>query len=248
MFTYLYTNIILFSIESEGTTVYIGAMDRTFMVSFAPSLWFSKLLAYLSLERLKLVLDIYHALRQWLQRRGNEGMYEILVFETILELKDTEARISKHQQVKFLQENIIAFQDYVWGDGEVFEAYRCTPGIVVDRYQDGDRWNVLISLRETKNAGDITDFRIERTVRNGFTQNKEWFQMEIRHQTRQLKMSIIFPKQRPCKRAVLQERSRHHPTPLGQEHFVTLPDGRQLLTWETEKIQQFEIYTIKWTW
>ena len=50
----------------------------------------------------------------------------------------------------------------------------------MDRYRDGDRWNILISLRETRSRGDIEDFYIERTARNGFTKREEWRQAEIR--------------------------------------------------------------------
>ena len=64
---------------------------------------------------------------------------------------------------------MIAFQEYARGDGEIFAEYRCAPGVVVDRYQEGDQWNVLISLRETKSAGDIQDFHTTRTIKGGFT-------------------------------------------------------------------------------
>lgn len=119
---------------------------------------------------------------------------------------------------------------------------------MVDRYQEGDRWNVLISLHETKNSGDITDFYIERTAKNGFTQPDESLQIEIRHPTKRLKMGVIFPPTRRCQRAVLLQRSQNHSTVLGPECFTHLPDGRQVLTWETTKIEQFEIYTLKWSW
>ena len=103
-------------------------------------------------------------------------------------------------------------------------------------------------LRETKNSGDIEDFYIERTARNTFTQAEEWRQVEVRHYTHRLKLSIIFPKERRCRRAILLQRSRHRTTPLDQEHFTDLPDGRQLLIWEARNISRFEIYTIKWHW
>ena len=128
-----------------------------------------------------------------------EGMYEILDYDSTLELVDPQgatATFKRRQRVKFLQDNIIAFQDHAWGDGEIFADYKCSPGIEVDRYQAGDRWNVLISLRETKSAGDVEDFYIERTVRGGFTQNEEWRQIEIRHRTKRLKLAIIFPEER----------------------------------------------------
>jgi hypothetical protein len=103
-----------------------------------------------------------------------------------LDRKGERARFHKRQRVKFLQDNILAFQDYAWGEGDIFATYRCSPGMVVDRYQEGDRWNILISLRATKGRGDIEEFTIEREVTGGFTQAEEWRQVEIRHRTRRL--------------------------------------------------------------
>lgn len=178
-------------------------------------------------------------------------MYEILDYESTWEMLDTEGRkaiFRKRQRVKFLQNNIIAFEDYAWGDGEIFADYKCAPGVVVDRYREGDRWNILISLRGTKNKGDIEEFYIERTVKNGFTNSEEWQQAEIRRQTKHLQMNVIFPSSRPCRAAVITQRSENRPITLGLEHFRTLPDGRQLLTWETTKVRSFDIYTLKWQW
>jgi len=210
-----------------------------------------RLLPYFSLDRMALVFDLYQTLRLWLTQRGREGIYEILDYESTLELVDPKgkaARLKKRQRVKFNQDYIIAFQDYAWGDGECLADYQCSPGVVVDRYQEGDRWNILISLRETKSRGEIEEFYIERTARDGFTKPEEWWQVEIRHPTKRLKMAAIFPKNRRCRRAVLLQRSRHQTTVLGPDHFTDLPDGRQLLSWETGKINYFEIFTIKWRW
>jgi hypothetical protein len=176
-------------------------------------------------------------------------MYEILEYDSTLELVDPKgetAIFKRRERVKFLQDNVIAFQDRAWGDGEIFADYKCSPGTEVDRYQEGDRWNVLISLRETKSAGDIEDFYIERTVRAGFTEDEEWRQTEIRHRTRRLKLSIIFPGKRRCRRAVLMERNLNRTTVLDPRYFTDLPDDRQVLTWEIKKPRRFEIYTIKW--
>ncbi len=214
------------------------------------SLW-RKLLACFSLEWLVLLPDLYQLLRRWLSGQRHEGLYEILDYETTLELVDPQGETAifrKRQQVKFLQDNVIAFEDYAWGDGEIFADYQCSPGEVADRYQEGDRWNILISLRGTKNSGDITDFYIERTAKHGFTQAEESLQTEIRHPTKRLKVVVIFPQTRRSQRAILLQRSRHRSTTLGPEHFTDLPDGRQMVTWETTKIEQFEIYTIKWSW
>lgn len=209
------------------------------------------IVAQLSSGWLMVLADLYILLRQWWSSQQSQGLYQILDYETTLELKDRQgetAVLNKRQRVKFIQDQTIAFQDYAWGDGECLADYKCSPGVVVDRYQEGDRWNILISLRETKSRGDIEEFYIERTVQQAFTKAEEWWQVEIRHHTRRLKMTVIFPKGGRCQRAILLQRSRHRTTVLGPEHFSDRPDGRQSLTWESENINRFEIFTIKWKW
>ena len=212
---------------------------------------YQRVTSYPPLDWIWLLLDLYRFLSQFIKRDAHEGMYEILDYDSTLELMDPFGEIAifkKRQQVKFLQDYVIAFQDYAWGDGEIFADYRCSPGVAVDRYQDGDRCNILISLRETKSAGDIEDFYIERVVRHGFTQADESRQIEIRHRTKRLRLAVIFPATRRCQNAALVERGRGKTTILGPEHFSDLPDGRQVVAWETTKIRRFEIYTLKWTW
>lgn len=222
------------------------------MLSLPPlpsSLFSNSVWSFLTLRNLKDLLDLYPRVRQWLP--SGSDLYEILDYESTLELCDTKgatARFQKRQRVKFLQNNIIAFEDYVWGDGDVLAEYACSPGVVADRYQEGDRWNLLISLRETKHKGDITEFHIARVEKASFTQADEWQQTEIRHRTRRLQMNIIFPKRRRCRRALLTQRRHNRVQVLGPAHFHDLPDGRQLLTWERRHIDPYELFTIRWHW
>ena len=203
-----------------------------------------------SLDWLSIAFEFYRGVQQFLKKR-HEGIYEMLEFEEVLELGDPKGETAfykKRQRVRFLQDNVIAFQDFAWGDGEVLVDYECSPGIAVDRYRNGDRWNVLISLREIKNSGDIEDFYIQRRIKRGFTKKEEWWQIEMQHQTKWLRHSIIFPKKRHCKRAILLEKTRNRTTVFNSGDLDDLPDGRQILTWENKKPKRFETYTIKWKW
>lgn len=209
-----------------------------------------RLLKNLSLDWLSLAFDLTKYLRKWLCSSPS-GPYEILDYESTFELVDTAGKtviFKKRQRVEFLQDHIIAFEDYAWGDGKIFEDYKCSPGVIVDQYREGDRWNILISLRETKNRGDIVEFYIERKIENGFTKAEEWQQAEIRRATRHLRMNVIFPKKRHCQRAVLIERKSNQVLVLSAEHFTILPDGRQLVTWETTHVRSYNVYTLKWKW
>ena len=125
------------------------------------------LMPLIASDWVSMVLEGWRFIRKLLSRLAQEGMYEILDYDSVLELQDPRVEVTvfkRRQKVKFLQDNIIAYQDYAWGDGNILADYKCSPGVPLDQYQDGFRYNILISLRETKNRGEVVDFNIERTV------------------------------------------------------------------------------------
>ncbi len=153
---------------------------------------------------------LWRGLRHRWRAGQHEGMYEVLEYAARLELCDRrgeKAVFYKRQRVRFLQDHIIAFQDQAWGDGEIFAEYRCAPGVAVDRYREGHRWHILISLREAKQRGDIEAFHIERTIKGGFTKPVEDFQTEVNHTTRRLTVSVVFPRTRSPKAVALIEQN-----------------------------------------
>ena len=182
---------------------------------------------------------------------AEEGMYEVLEYEVTLELKDKQGKRAIHrkrERVRYLQDNIIAYQDQAWGDGDFLVNYRCTPGKEVDRYQSGYKTQILISLQETKEKGDTDEFRIEREIHNGHLNATEYAEIEISHRTKQFAMQVIFPKARPPHRPILKKRLRKEAVPLSQEHIRQLPDGRWLLWWSTTKPRLYEHYLLQWDW
>src|SRR5262249_11240342 len=130
----------------------------------------------------------------------------------------------------------------------IFADYKCSPGVSVDRYRDGYRYRILISLRETKKRGDIEEFHIDRTIQNGFTKRVEEFGIDIDHARKKLSLSVVFPHKRVPKRVALRERNTTRSTPLSPQYLQMLPDGRQQVTWSTDKPRLFEAYTLHWEW
>ncbi len=179
------------------------------------------------------------------------GLYEVLDFDHALEICDfrgKKAIYHKRETVHVLQDFVSAYQDQAWGLGNIFADYKCSPGIPVDRYRDGHKYRVLISLREIKRRGERMRIRIDRTVRNGFTQVEGWSETEISHRTKHLRTSVTFPKERHCKQAALIEQNAGRVTPLAPSNIELLLDGRQRIFWETKKPVLFETYTLKWEW
>jgi len=200
---------------------------------------------------LEVVSLLWRLTKRILSLKVHEGLYEVLDYETRLELLDTngeKAVLHKRERVRLLQSNIIAYQDQAWGDGEIFADYKCSPGVAVDRCREGHRVRVLISLRTIKNRDDVEEFRIERTIGRGFTKAVEDLQIDIDHTTRRFSISVVFPRQRFPKHVALIERNATRSIPLTNEHQLRLPDGRQQWTWSTDKARLFEAYILRWEW
>jgi len=195
--------------------------------------------------------DLWKIIRKVMQGWSYKGMYEVLDYESTLELKDRggkKATFKKREKVRYLQDNVIAYQDQAWGDGEILVSYRCTPGTPVDRYRSGYKTYVLISRREVRNKGDVDEFNIEWSIRRGFLRRTEQWETHVKQRTRDLKINVIFPKSRPPQRTTLIEGNGQRSQSLTKSVHVLLPDGRWLVTWETYRPRLYENYVLQWDW
>ena len=203
------------------------------------------------LSWLEPLVNLWKMLRKALRGMADEGMYEVLAYESTLELLDPRgerAQVRKYERVRYLQNHIVAYQDEAWGDGEILINYHCTPGIPVDRYRPGKKTHILISLREVKNRGDTDEFHIEWEMRNGFRRATELWEAQINHRMNQFKIQVIFPQSRPPRKAALIEGATRRAHPLGPETCRQLPDGRWQVYWETNRPRLHETYSLQWEW
>ena len=148
--------------------------------------------------------------RQVIGGLATEGTYEVLDYSIRLELKDPEGKralVHKREKIKYLQNNIIAFQDQAWGDGKILQNYRCKPGVPVDKYRSGYKTHILISLREVKNRGDIDEFNIQWGISRGFLSPTGFWGTDVDHRTALIKVEVVFPKNRPPVKASVLEKN-----------------------------------------
>lgn len=181
----------------------------------------------------------------------DEGMYEVLEHESTLELLDRQgkrAHFTKRQRVRYLQNNIIAYQDQGWSDGRGLLDYHCSPGTVVDKYRPGQKTFILISLRECKQRGDLDEFHITWRLRDAFVRQREQWETEINHRTKQLLIRIIFPKGRRPLRLWFEELLRKRHRLVAADELKQLADGRWQVTWDVKRPRLHERYAIKWEW
>ena len=195
--------------------------------------------------------ESWEALGNLRDRIGYRGVYEILDYRGRLELLDGEGReavVTRREKIRVLQDNVVALVDHAWGPGSQFATYECRPGTPVDFYDDGSMQSVLISLREVKSRDDRFELRVRRTIKDGFADKEGWLETEINRRMKHPRWSIIFPKERHCKKATVGRRHSHRTVALEKQHFAFLSDGRQELVWETSHPRLHDRYVIKWTW
>ncbi|MBA3868768.1 MAG: hypothetical protein H0X30_06415 [Anaerolineae bacterium] len=179
------------------------------------------------------------------------GTYKVEDHQIVLDLTTANGRTAiytKRQQVTFLQDNVFAIQDQAWGDGDIFANYTCNPGVAVDRYKEGYRWKILISLRRTYNRNETEQFNIERTVTEGFTTPIGNFQTQIDHPTQDLTMSVIFPESRHPTGVTFIEQNAKRTHLFGNEDVIPLSRGRMQYQWHIHKPHLYESYILRWEW
>ncbi len=204
----------------------------------------------LGLPWIEILSEVWKLGRKILRGLTNEGMYEVLDYESTLEIHDKEgnkATLNKRNTVRFLQDNIIAFQDYAWGDGRYLVNYSVNPGKPVDRYRIDNKTYILLSLREVRNKGDIEEFNIRWQIKKGFLKKDGWWTTEIDKRFKCVKVNVIFPKDRPPQKVVLLEKNTNRIQRLDR-NIKKLPDGRWKVTWESKNPRLYERYIIKWEW
>ena len=195
--------------------------------------------------------DMYQWGKAYVQRLLKPGMYEVLNYESILEILDEEGRggrFIKVEKVCFLQDNVIAIQDQVWGINNSFSNYECSPGLPVDFYQSGQKTNVIISMREIKSKGDIEILNFQWNLEGKPINKNGYWETFINRSTRNLKVKVIYPKQRPPIRVWIVERNKKKTIELDEKNLTQLPDKRWQIVWEKKSPRLYENYTMKWEW
>ena len=195
--------------------------------------------------------DLYQWGKSYITKLTKPGMYEVISYDStleILDIKGKEAVFTKTEEIRFLQDNIIAFQDQAWGDGKILLDYQCSPGVPVDFYRNGHKTHVLISFREVKNKDDQLTMNIQWKIKDGFLTNDGYWGTAIIHSTRKLKVRIIFPRNRVPHQIQLINPNHKIETDFKKENLLQLPDKHWQVTWEKKNPKINQNYLIKWEW
>ena len=195
--------------------------------------------------------DLYSWGRSTIQKLRKPGMYEVLEYKSTLVIMDRDGKVGKFQKlekIRFLQDNIIAIQDQVWGFDKSITKYKCSPGKPVDFYQSGYKTFVIISLRELRSKNDEIDLNMQWELRGMPIGKIGTWETFINQFTNKLILEIVFPKDRPPIRMWVVEENRKRTIEIDKKSLSRLPDDRRKIIWEKRNPRLFETYTINWAW
>jgi hypothetical protein len=218
---------------------------------FSPEQIINFILKWFQSSWLEMIDLIWQSGKKIKQLLSPWGLYDVLEYEITIEILDQKgkkATVHKRQRVRYLQDNIIAYQDQAWGDGDILKNYRCSPGKPVDQYRSGHKTHTLISLREEKNKGDEDEYLIQWEWKEGFLSNTGYWATKINHRTKYVIVNIVFPKFRPPTRWWISTSNYKQFSLLSSDTLTRLPDGRWTITWEKKNPKLFGNYLLKWEW
>jgi len=195
--------------------------------------------------------DLYSWGKSQIQRMRKPGMYEVMDYQSTLEILDPRgmvAKFNKTEKVRFLQDNVIAIQDQLWGVNKRIFDYKCTPGVPVDFYTSGHKTLVIISLREIQSKGDGLDLNMQWYLKGDRIGKKGIWETYVNQYTRKIKLNILFPEERPPIRVWIKEGNRKKVIEIEKNTITKLPDKQWQLTWEKKNPILYETYSMKWEW
>lgn len=172
--------------------------------------------------------------------------YEILDYQATLTLEDPKgmkATFKRNEEVRFLQNGVAGILEHAWGEGIILTSFHHQAGTIEDSFKDEGKRHLLVGLKRAMAKGESLRFEVVRKVMAQFTRDEEWVETMKDHPIRRLAYSVIFPKERPCQRAVMRSQGLEMPLPI-----VKLGNGRTVVRFDTHKPFVGAPYTIRWSW
>ncbi len=172
--------------------------------------------------------------------------YEVLNYQSTLTLHDTKgtrATFDRTQQIRFLQDGVSAILDHAWGNGILITNYHNSAGSLEDSFKDQGCRHLVIELSRKMSKGQALQFEVERTMMEGFLGGQDWWEINIDHPVHHLEQTIIFPKARPCQKAVLNKGKEQMDLPI-----VRLTDRRVMVRFIVAKPLADTAYKVRWKW
>ena len=172
--------------------------------------------------------------------------YEVLDYRATLTLEDPNglrATFRRSQRVRFLQAGVSALLDHFWGDGVPLVYYEHDAGPLVDWFAAGGVSNLVVGLKKPMARGETMSFGVTRTAMVAFTRAEEWLETRVDHPISKMSCEVIYPAERPCRRAVLRFPGGEVVLPV-----ASIGQGRTRVRFAVPDPGVDTPYEVRWVW
>lgn len=174
----------------------------------------------------------------------------ILNHEVKIDLQDTSGALAyQTRTTKFLalKDKITSFIDHMSADGDL-EVSSVSPGTLEDIRREGGDLFLTTNFGKVLSKGEIIDKEIKTILKNTFESNPEYWSVRIILPTKEFKLIIIFPINRPYKNFRGYQRITSHEMIAETQPIETLISGRPALVWSVKAPKLKDVYKIIWEW
>jgi hypothetical protein len=172
--------------------------------------------------------------------------YEVLRFDATLLLHDPlglRTTFARTQTLRFQQDGVGAILDHYWGDGVPFTDYHTDAGMLIGSLRDGRRRHLVLALGRRTHRGETLTFRVRRRAMAMFLAGEEWLETVVDHPIAQLRQTIVYPRVRPCRLAVLDAAGEAAVLPVEED-----AQGRSVVVATVRTPMAHTAYTVRWAW
>lgn len=159
----------------------------------------SELLRWMPPQLVREVLRRWRALNQLMASEWATVFYEVLDFRIEVDIQDRDGRLAvlrRWEEIRALQDRVVAYQDRIWGDGDVARNWRCSLGEPVDALDREGKRHLLVWLDAPLRQGQTKVVQVEQTTADTFCGQLEWYEVHIRHFTHKASGCFVFPRGR----------------------------------------------------
>lgn len=177
--------------------------------------------------------------------------YSVLSHETTWDIVETDGSLvcaTRVKEIRFDQNNVFALYDFSTGDGDRTVEY--SPGKRVSTFSGhGGKVYDLIDLGRIYNRGERIEFKVTRTVRDGFLADRELVAVDTRDATERMTLKVLWPSDRPPTSLILGRGTPSHDW-KNEDVLADLEheDGRPFYRVDIYSPEKGGSTTIEWEW
>lgn len=174
----------------------------------------------------------------------------IIYHEVKIDLQDAAGDLALHSRLtkfKCLKNGVVSFTDHMSADGGL-EGVQVYPGVIEEIRKEGGDLFIRSNFGKVLKKGDEIEKTITANLKKSFTGRPEYWSVRIILPTKEFKLIVTFPKDRPYQSFRGYQRITSHEKICDIQPVETLINGRATLIWSVKNPEIKDVYKLIWDW